>query len=568
MNGLGPLPGNAGLITCHGCRVGGRWLHYRRLGAGPPVLLLHQTPQSSRTLEPLMHLLAPYATALAVDTPGFGLSDPLPGNEWSMTDLADAMAGFLDALGIGQVAVCGQHTGASIGAELALRHPGRVSALALDGLPLFNAEEAASILPHQLYRFQPQPEGTHLMWAWSRFRDGWLFFPWSQRDRAHRRALDLPEPELIHRMQVMELLRSRESHLRVYPGVFAWPGVQVVAALPLPLWTGTTADDQLFAHLERLPTLPPGSRVEPLPSGARAQVLQAQAHWVLARLPRDNAPAVPPPLAHWRGADGHGRAVAAGLSVHAMGLDRPGPARLLLHGAGSSARWELQSGQDDYDGDAAGPVLAVDLPGHGDSSGPVTEPATAARSVAAALAVLGWREIEVHARGYGAAVAVEWALQSTQSEAPMPTPPCRPHTLHLSELVARGTEERARWRERYARPIVPTWDGSHLVRLWHEVRDRELFHPWFERGRANIRPVEPRLDAESLTQAVFAALCCEDWVRAHQLWLDWEPEGPRGVIAAAVAGVPVHLHAEPGDGWAHGLAPLQAACDRSAEARR
>ncbi len=552
------LPAAAGPITRHGCRVNGRWLHYRRLGAGPPVLLLHQTPQSSQTLEPLMRLLAPHATALAVDTPGFGLSDPLPGDDWSMAELADTMAGFLDALGIDQAAVCGQHTGASIGAELALRHPGRVSALALDGLPLFTPEEAASILPHQLYRFQPQPEGTHLMWAWSRFRDGWLFFPWSQRDRAHRRALDLPGPALIHRMQVMELLRSRESHLRVYPGVFAWPGAQVLAALPLPLWTGTTADDQLFPHLQRLPALPAGSRVEPLPLGARAQVLQAQARWTLERLPAGSAPPAPPPLAHWRGCGGHGRAVAQGLSVRGLGLDRTGPARVLLHGAGGSARCEMGRWQDAASpADPGGPVFAVDLPGHGDSDGPVLEPAAAARQLAATLAALGGHEFEVHARGYGAAVAVEWALQAAAAAGPTPALPCRPRALHLSELVVRSAAERAGWQARYATPIEPAWDGTHLVRLWHEVRDRELFHPWFERGRAHIRPVEPRLDAESLTQAVFAALCCEDWVRAHTLWLEWDPAGPRGVAAARAAGLPVHLHAAPDDGWAQGLEQLR-----------
>jgi hypothetical protein len=199
----------------------------------------------------------------------------------------------------------------------------------------------------------------------------------------------------------------------------------------------------------------------------------------------------------------------------------------------------------------------MDLPGHGDSGGRVLEPAAAARPLAAALAALGWRELEVHARGYGAAVAVEWALQAAPADAPTPALPCRPRALHLSELAARGADERARWRECYATPIEPAWDGSHLVRLWHEVRDRELFHPWFERSRANIRPVEPRLDAETLTQAVFAALCCEDWVRAHMAWLEWDPAGPRGVAAARAAGLPVHLHAVPGDGWAQGLERLQ-----------
>ena len=60
-------------------------------------------------------------------------------------------------------------------------------------------------------------------------------------------------------------------------------------------------------------------------------------------------------------------------------------------------------------------------------------------------------------------------------------------------------------------------------------------------------------------QAVFAALCCEDWVRAHTAWLEWDPAGPRGVPAARAAGLPVHLHAVPGDGWAQGLERLQGA---------
>jgi pimeloyl-ACP methyl ester carboxylesterase len=550
-------------VMRHVCRVDGRWLHYRRLGAGPPVLLLHQTPQSSQTLEPLMRVLAPHCTALAVDTPGFGQSEPLPGDDWSIAQLADVMAAFLDALGIPQVAVCGQHTGAAIGAELALRHPHRVSSLALDGLPLFSADEVQRVLPHQLYRFQPQPDGTHLMWAWSRFRDGWLFFPWSQRDRAHRRDLDLPGPDLIHRTQVMELLRSRESHLRVYPGVFAWPAPGALDALRLPLWTGTTADDQLFPHLRRLPALPPGSCVEPLPRGARAQVLQAQARWTLARLPKGvMAPATPHPLVHWRGDGGRGRAVVDGLSVHGVGLDRPGPVSVLLHRSGGSARCELLRLQDSADGDAvlpdllSRPVVAIDLPGHGDSGGELASLPEAARRVASVLAVLGLHEAEVYGRGLGAAVAVEWALHSAQTK-PVPGGAiCCPRSLHLSELAVLDEAGRVHWRRHYATPFEPVWDGTHLVRLWHELRDRELFHPWFERGRTHIRPIEPRLDGESLTQAVFAALCCSDWVGAHALWLDWRPDGPRGVAAARATGVPVHLHAHPGDGWARALETL------------
>ena len=293
------LPSQSGTIGRHFCQIGGRWLHYRRMGQGPAVLLMHQTPQSSQTLEPLMRLLAPHCTAIAVDTPGFGQSEPLPQAHWSMRALADLMAQFLDVLGIQQVSACGQHTGAAIAAELARRHPQRVRALALDGLPLFNAEEQSSILPHQLYRFTPQPDGTHLMWAWSRFRDGWMFFPWSQRDLAHRRQLDFPEPALIHSWQIMELLRSRESHLHIYPGVFDWDGAQALREIHQPCWVGTPADDQLAPHLQRLPAGLPSVQVHTLPAGARSQVLQAQARWMIAHLPGSSAAPEPQDAPSW-----------------------------------------------------------------------------------------------------------------------------------------------------------------------------------------------------------------------------------------------------------------------------
>ena len=119
------LEPSLGPMGRHFCRVGQQWLHYRRMGQGPAVLLLHQTPQSSQTLEPLMRLLAGQRTAIAVDTPGFGQSEPLPQADWSMALLADHMVRFMDALGIAQAAICGQHTGAAIGAEMARRHPHR-----------------------------------------------------------------------------------------------------------------------------------------------------------------------------------------------------------------------------------------------------------------------------------------------------------------------------------------------------------------------------------------------------------------------------------------------------------
>ena len=56
----------------------GRLVHYRRAGSGPPVVLLHDSPRSSVLHLPLLRTLSDAFTVYALDTPGYGLSDPLP----------------------------------------------------------------------------------------------------------------------------------------------------------------------------------------------------------------------------------------------------------------------------------------------------------------------------------------------------------------------------------------------------------------------------------------------------------------------------------------------------------
>jgi len=63
-------------------------------------------------------------------------------------------------------------------------------------------------------------------------------------------------------------------------------------------------------------------------------------------------------------------------------------------------------------------------------------------------------------------------------------------------------ETRLRLRDRYAISAEPEWDGSHLLRVFHHLRDQELWWPWFERTRDNIRSNEPRIDPNRLTLRV------------------------------------------------------------------
>ena len=532
-------------IERHFCRVKDRWIHYRRLGQGPAVLLFHQTPQSSQTMEPLMRLLASHCTAIAVDTPGFGQSDALADEVWSMAMLSDLMLDLMDQLGLKTVGLCGQHTGAAMAAELARRHPSRVIALALDGIPLFTAHECQSILPHQLYRFLPAADGSHLTWAWSRFRDGWMFFPWSARSLSHRRDVDMPDADTLHRVQVMELLRSRESHLHIYPGVFQWDGEAALAALRQPAWLGTTADDQLFPHLERIPCGAPTLEIHRLPHQDRDALRIAQADWMIRQLTACAAPPAPPnPSADGLPTtDGSWRAYVAGRCVSAERWEPRETVTVVLHGAGSAAGCEL----DRCRTLVAGPLCAIDLPGHGDDTGDLMDPALTAQALQTVIGSLNVPAYRLWGRGLGAAVALEWAADAWAGKRPLP------QALTLCELKLWVDDERANWPAQYTLPVTPDWDGSYLIRLWHQIRDRELFHPWFERTRATIRHVEPQLDADLLTREVFAALRCRDWSGSHRSWFAW-----RADAAKAIGPTKVTFLATPGDGWARDVPALHA----------
>jgi pimeloyl-ACP methyl ester carboxylesterase len=113
----------SGVELAHGRLV------YAHAGAGPPVLLLHQTPRSwDEFRDVLGRLAAGGYQAIAFDTPGFGASAPLPG-EPTIERWAQTIHDGLDALGVASAAVVGHHTGGVVAVELALQQPNRVSAL-------------------------------------------------------------------------------------------------------------------------------------------------------------------------------------------------------------------------------------------------------------------------------------------------------------------------------------------------------------------------------------------------------------------------------------------------------
>jgi len=169
-------------------------------GQGPatPLLLLHQTPRSVDEFAEVLPLLAGERRIVAVDTPGYGCSDPVPGQP-EVADYARIAVEVLDALGIARAIPVGHHTGAVIAVELAAAFPERVERVVLSG-PVYTDAAGRAELERLFKQWSVQTDGTHLTDKWRKLHE-WL-----------------PRPDLVQRF-VVDLFRagtaSEQGHFAV-----------------------------------------------------------------------------------------------------------------------------------------------------------------------------------------------------------------------------------------------------------------------------------------------------------------------------------------------------------------
>ena len=94
----------------------------------PTLLLLGSIGADMGLWDRVVPLLLPQFRVLRMDARGHGASDA-PGGDYSLEPLASDALAVMDAAGVGSAAVCGLSLGGMIAMTLALRAPGRVSAL-------------------------------------------------------------------------------------------------------------------------------------------------------------------------------------------------------------------------------------------------------------------------------------------------------------------------------------------------------------------------------------------------------------------------------------------------------
>ena len=115
--------------------VSGRKVYYEVHGEAPGtplVLVMGMAGSCKGWLALQVPDLAPHHRTLIYENRGVGESED-PGGPFSTADLADDLAGLLDALKIRRAHVLGAFLGGMTAQELALRHPSRVEKLVLVG---------------------------------------------------------------------------------------------------------------------------------------------------------------------------------------------------------------------------------------------------------------------------------------------------------------------------------------------------------------------------------------------------------------------------------------------------
>lgn len=472
-------------------------VHFRYAGKGPPVLLLHDSPRSSIMHEALIDTLSDEFTAIAIDSPGYGQSDPLPFEPRpEIPDFARALAATQAALGIERCAIYGFHTSSKILLQFALDHPQRVSRAIIDGLNLPPGGPGDEFIQRYMKPLPIEADGSHLAVGWARAREFMRFFPWFDSSPRSRLLRDFPSDDYLHGY-ALDLLNAGPNYSQAYSAAMRYLATPLVARLRAPTVFMCRSNDPLFVFLDSLP--------QPLPAGCQIERLGPDRPEWEARLRdlfRDAAAHTQPP-----GPPTFARPPATGVirpgrrryrdlpeaQWHCREAGAPaGRPILLLHEVpGSSA------GVIDWletFADSGRPVWAPDLPGQGattalrSANGGAVPLDAYAGALAAFLQANTEQAVDIIAGFTASPLAILLASRSPQL--------VRSVICDGVPLLKAG--KRRELRKLDCPPLTISRDGSHFLALWNRVRDDELSWPWYDGSAAAIRKVTPRIESQRL----------------------------------------------------------------------
>ena len=461
-------------------------LHFRRAGAGPVLVMIHSSPGSSFSLEPLIERLAAWHTVIALDTPGYGETDGLGKEVPDIGDYATALAEAIEVLKLQRFDLYGAHTGAKIALEYAARNPGMVHRLVLNGLSMYTAAEQSDMLEHYTPSLAPQWDGGHLLRTWMMRRDMYVFWPWFERSGSARRLVDLPSPAVLH-AQTVDLLRAGSDYSKGTRASILYEAAPILRRLTVPTLVVAAPGDALRAHLERLGQLPPSFEVTALPESHDPDgAIAERVHRFLGGGAEQKAPALPTVLPVQQAVRrDYVDSPVGQLLVRRSGGGSGCPLVLFHASPLSSARLESLlpvMGSDR-------PVVTFDNPGNGDSAPLWGHPEIQdlAKVLASSIDSLGFDEYDAFGTHTGAFIAMELAIAS----------PKRVRHVILDGVPLFTKAESEERLARYPPPLHIEGDGTHLIWAWNFLGDQSLWWPWYDKTAKRARIGVPIPSAKS-----------------------------------------------------------------------
>ncbi len=230
-------------------------LHYREAGDGDPLVMLHKTPSSSIQYERAMPLLSKHFRTIALDTPGFGNSDPLP-DQPLMADYGEVIIQFMDALGLKRSYLLGHHTGASIAIQAASTHPERFERLVLAGVLAFDDEAVRAEWQTYLdsHKFELDTTGTFLE-----------TYPKPMLERDQEFSPEDPERYLL---ELVAYLQAGPRFWWSYNAVVEHRAFDLLPTLSVPTLVLNQVDGRVLESTRRVAAAIPGSSYFELPGSS------------------------------------------------------------------------------------------------------------------------------------------------------------------------------------------------------------------------------------------------------------------------------------------------------------
>lgn len=401
--------------------VEGRSVAYQDSGgAGPPVLLVHGLGSNLSFWRHTVPALTSAYRTLAMDLPGFGLSDKndVPG---TIDFFVETIARFLDTLGIEQAYYVGLSMGGQVGLAFAQRYHHRVRRIALvspAGFETFKPHEAALIKSMTRYAgvlaSDPASIRRNMTLNVARWRPAYQWLVTQRRAFAER----------------SDYAAYTAANTRALAGMLDAPVADVLAQIQVPVLAFFGADDKLIPNRYLHPALTIrdiADEAQTVLPRADVHLIDAAGHLLMIERPalvnealqaflddgeaarRQNVTRARQSI-HINTDPGMGKISVNGTRLH-YHISGTGEPLVFVHGLGSSSQdWarQVDAFADRYR------VITFDVRGHGQSDkpeGPYSIPLFA-EDTAALLRALEAAPANIVGLSMGGMIALQLALDA------------------------------------------------------------------------------------------------------------------------------------------------------------